>query len=372
MPKLLRLTTFLVALAASVPTHAAPASAGPASAGPASTGPDTTGPDTTSPASTPLASPSPAPAQPAPTAPGRGPDIRIEDVTRFYALYDAHGGKPGAARIERDYLAQGSESLGEFARLRRVTGQSIADRLRSDPALYANAKQCLDRLPAVKRRLTAAFGLLAQAYPQARFPPVAILVGRGRPVGITHPAGVTIGLEALCAADFMNPDPEDRFVHVIAHEYGHIQQTSPSEFEPGDPRATVLRLALAEGTAELIAELISGNVGNARHAVWTRGREAEIETAFVREMDSTDLTGWFYNYRSGSDEPYDLGYWVGYRIAKAYYLRSPDRKAALKALIEIDDPKAFLALSGWTPGMRLPAKVTGERRARAAGREPRP
>ncbi|MBW8807338.1 MAG: lytic murein transglycosylase, partial [Lysobacter sp.] len=81
----------------------------------------------------------------------------------------------------------------------------------------------------------------------------------------------------------------------------------------------------------------------------------EIESAFVRDMDGIDLSAWFYNYRKGSDEPYDLGYWVGYRIVKAYYLQAKDRKAALKDIIELDDPKAFLAKSGWTPGMKLPA-----------------
>ena len=75
-------------------------------------------------------------------------------------------------------------------------------------------------------------------------------------------------------------------------------------------------------------------------------------------MDSTDLSGWLFDYRSGSDEPYDLGYWVGYRIAKAYYLQSEDRKAALRDIIELDDPKSFLARSGWTPGMPLPASIT--------------
>ncbi|MFQ6308918.1 DUF2268 domain-containing putative Zn-dependent protease [Lysobacter capsici] len=130
-----------------------------------------------------------------------------------------------------------------------------------------------------------------------------------------------------------------------------------TEFEKGDPNATVLRLALAEGAAEFIGELISGNVGNARHAAWTRGKELEIESAFVRDMDGTDLTAWFYDRRIGSDEPYDMGYWVGYRIVKAYYLQAKDRKAALKEIIEIDDPKAFLAKSGWTPGMKLPESI---------------
>jgi hypothetical protein len=37
-------------------------------------------------------------------------------------------------------------------------------------------------------------------------------------------SGVQIGLEALCAVNWMNPNLEDRFVHLIAHEYAHVQQ----------------------------------------------------------------------------------------------------------------------------------------------------
>ena len=283
----------------------------------------------------------------------RGPEIRIDDVTRFYALYDATQGHPNVEQIQQDYLDRGTQSLDEFAKLRRVTAESIAKHLDSDPAIYAKAKQCLAVLPAVKRRLAVTFAKLAELYPQARFPPVAIVVGRGKPVGITNPAGVTIGLEALCAADFMNPDVEERFVHVIAHEYGHIQQSpSLTEFEEGDPSATVLRISLAEGAAEFIAELTSGSVANGRHAQWTRGKEAEIEQAFARDMDKTDLSAWLYNYKPAPDgtvAPYDLGYWVGYRISKAYYTRAQDKQAALREIIEWEDPKAFLAKSGWTP-----------------------
>ncbi|KAG0933397.1 hypothetical protein G6F31_016323 [Rhizopus arrhizus] len=157
----------------------------------------------------------------------------------------------------------------------------------------------------------------------------------------------------------MNPNVQDRFVHVIAHEYVHVQQTGLTDFEPGDPHATVLRVSLGEGIAEFITELISGNVGNGRHAAWTRGREVHIESAFALDLDSTDLSPWLYNYTPGSQEPYDLGYWVGYRIAKAYYLQARDKRDAVRALIQQDNPKAILAASGWTPGMWMPAKTAG-------------
>ncbi|HGM7334426.1 TPA: DUF2268 domain-containing putative Zn-dependent protease [Stenotrophomonas maltophilia] len=286
------------------------------------------------------------------------PQILTEDVTRFYALYDTAGGKPSVAQL-RGYMAEGSVGLAELAKARRVTPERIAEAMVAQPELYAQGRNCLAELPMVKQRLTHVFANLRAIYPQTRFPPVTIAVGRGRPVGLTSKSGVIIGLEALCAADFMNPNVQDRFVHVIAHEYVHIQQTGLTDFEPGDPHATVLRISLGEGIAEFITELISGNVGNGRHAAWTRGREVHIESAFALDLDSTDLSPWLYNYTPGSQEPYDLGYWVGYRIAKAYYLQARDKRDAVRALIQQDNPKTILATSGWTPGMWMPAKVTG-------------
>lgn len=278
------------------------------------------------------------------------PLIRTDDVTRFYAVYEAAGGHPSAAQLDRDYLAPGSNGLHEFAKLRHVTGARIAATIARTPQVYVDARRCLSALPAVKRRLTAAFDKLAQRYPEATFAPVTVLVGRGRPVGITNPSGVSIGLEALCAADFMNPNVEDRFVHVIAHEYGHLQQPSDIQaLNPGDPGATVLMLSLVEGAAEFNAELISGDVGNHEQKALTRGREAEIEAAFVKDEDKTDVSHWLYNHPGTPGWPEDLGYWVGYRIVTSYYQHAADKHQALRDIYGMRDPKAFLARSGWHP-----------------------
>jgi uncharacterized protein YjaZ len=68
-------------------------------------------------------------------------------------------------------------------------------------------------------------------------------------------------------------------------------------------------------------------------------------------MDKTDLSQWLYN--SAPERPGDLGYWVGYRIVKSYYQRADDKRQALRDIFEMTDPKAFLARSGWRPGMAL-------------------
>jgi hypothetical protein len=165
----------------------------------------------------------------------KGPLILTEDVTRFYQLYDATGGHPTAEQLDRRYVGRGSNGLLQFAHLRRVSGATIVDALEKRPRIYADARRCLSALPAVKQRLTGAFNKLAEVYPEANFAaPVIVLVGRGKPVGMTDSSGVAIGLEALCAADVMDPAIEDRFVHTIAHEYGHIQQPRAEETDvPG-------------------------------------------------------------------------------------------------------------------------------------------
>jgi len=276
-------------------------------------------------------------------------EIQTEDVARFYRLYDATGGHPTAAQLQRDYLDAGTDGLRTFAKARRTTAERIAEAIAAQPQLYIDARRCADALPQVKPRLAQALAKLQAIYPAAKLPPVTIAVGRGKPVGIGSPAsGLQIGLEALCGVRYFDANVEDRFVHVIAHEYVHVQQ--PREMaDATDP--TVLEASLMEGGAEFIAELISGGVTYAQHAKVTRGREAEIETAFAADMDKRDLSAWLYN--GTMDKAGDLGYWVGYRICKSYYRNATDKQAAVRDILELRDARAFLTRSGWRPGVKF-------------------
>jgi hypothetical protein len=275
--------------------------------------------------------------------------IHIEDVERFYAAYDAAGGRPTAEMLQQ-YIDQGSEGLRYFAEARHVTGARIADEIAKHPELYGNARGCMGVLPRVRARLAIVFDKLKKLYPEANLQPVTILIGRGRPVAIADAEhGVQLALEGMCQEKpWMNPNREDRFVHIIAHEYGHVQQSIAFD---NDPHPTVLGGSLMEGAAEFIAEMTSGAVANYEHAAVTKGREREIENAFLADADSYDLSKWLYD--STYDKPGDIGYWVGYRICKAYYQRAKDKRRAFREIVQISDPKQFLAQSGWYPGIVL-------------------
>jgi Predicted Zn-dependent protease (DUF2268) len=277
------------------------------------------------------------------------PIIETGDVHRFYKIYDAAGGRPTAEALQRGYIDPGSDGLHQLARLRKVTGQSIAEAIAKRPKIYSQARDCVAVLPRVRERLVVVLGKLRALYPKARLPPITIAVGRSKPVGVGgRDTGVQIGLEALCATGWINPDIEDRFVGVIAHEYAHVQQAVAfSEME----NVTVLAASLEEGAAEFVAELTTGAVSYAYLRGLTAGREREIETAFAADADKTDLSGWLYN--STPEKPADLGYWVGYRIVKSYYQHAGDKRQALRDVFEMTNPKEFLAKSGWRPGVAL-------------------
>ena len=115
--------------------------------------------------------------------------------------------------------------------------------------------------------------------------------------------------------------------------------------------STVLEVSLAEGAAEFLTEVLSGAPAYAYFGPLTEGRELEIETRFAADVDKTELSDWLYN--STPETPGDLGYWVGYRIARAYYQHAADKEAAFREILGLTDAKAFLAASGWRPGIAL-------------------
>ena len=279
------------------------------------------------------------------------PTVNIEDVTRFFSVYDAANGRPTAEQLQHDYLDAGSAGLHRFAQLRKISGDRIAANLARRPEMYSEAVRCMGVLPRVGERLAEVFGQLARLYPEAAFPPITLAVGPGKPVAVADESGVVIGIESLCAVTWLESNLEDRSVHLIAHEYAHVQQAIASPYFYNNVRPTVLEESLIEGAAEFTAELTSGSVSDTDLKAITRGREKAIEQKFVADEENADLSKWLYN--GTLTKPGDLGYWVGYRIVKSYYVHAIDKRQALRNILELRDAHQFIAESGWYPGIQL-------------------
>lgn len=302
-----------------------------------------------------------------PAATAREPVVDTADVERFYAVYDAARGKPDAQALQRGYLDPGTPALRQFAAARIGTMQRLAERIGERPQVYEQARACAQRLPQIRAGVRAAMAELGRIYPEASFPPVTLVIGRGGTGGTTTPAGVAIGVETICGADWLQPDLSARFVHLIAHEYAHVQQPGAAVETPG---ASLLYQALIEGGAELVGELSSGEVNAVHLRERTRGRECEFEREFAAEAGGSELSRWFYNGVGDARRPGDLGYWVGHRIAAAFYARAADKRRALYELLHATPENAqdLLRRSGWRPqcGETAPSAP----RAPAAAAEP--
>lgn len=279
------------------------------------------------------------------------PLIETGDVSRFYQIYDRADGHPTGASLQHDYLDRGSFGLQHLGKIRNVTGDTIAQALAANPNIFADAKRCLAVLPRVRSRTITALRTLRRLYPAAEFPPVTIVVSRGKPVGVADSTGVMIGLEALCAVNYLGANVEDRFVHTITHEYIHVQQALKAPALYNNPKPTVLQSSIIEGAADFTAAVISGETYHSPYAPADGTQVETIERRFVADEDKTDLSDWIDN--GTLTTPGDLGYWVGYQIVKSYYDRAGDKRKALREIIEMSNPQAFLARSGWFPGTRV-------------------
>ena len=283
---------------------------------------------------------------------GPRPVIHIEDVARFYNIYDAAHGRPTAQELQRDYIDRGSPGLHHLAEIRNVTGETIAKAIAAHPQIFDDAKRCMLVLPRVRPRVVAALRKFGRLYPKVQFPPVTVAISRGKPAGVADASGVIIGLEASCAVTYLNSNVEDRFVHEIAHEYTHVQQALRSPVLYNNPKPSVLQASLIEGAADFVATLITGETAfHSPYAPTDKAQDKQVETKFVADKDKTDLSQWIDN--GTLTTPGDLGYWVGYRIVKSYYEHAADKRKALRDIIEMRNAKAFLAKSGWFPGIRL-------------------
>jgi hypothetical protein len=335
--------------------------------------------------------------------------IVTRDIPNFWRAYDLAAGKDSAERVrifEAVYLQPGSPGLRDWMRVRLMNPDTVRARMtaagwpkqRLDslsrdslkkvtapfyersaaeqllravaqyPRYYAAVRATTlsvdtnSRIPqGIRRGLTK----LAELYPEARFPNIYFLIGTLSTGGTTAQSGMLIGTEQS-ASDPRTPldelpdwarqnMPNHRFeslVTLVVHEAVHTQQ-KPAP--PGQPD-NLLRHALGEGIADFLAELAVGPPAVRQpREIYGRAHEHDVWVDFQDEMEivgDSIIRMWMYNGMVPAGQNHgavDIGYWVGYRIAGAYYARATDKRAAVRELLELRDPEAILRASGYAP-----------------------
>lgn len=295
-----------------------------------------------------------------PTTPADASFI-TSDLAHFWSAYDAGGKNGDATAFQTRYLDRASSGLRDFIRSRNITAASLAQMVQAYRRYFAAIRDntlSLTQGGTVLATVRANFAKMEDLYPAAIYPPVTFLIGRFSTGGTTSASGMLIGTEFYAIddttplielGDFQrnNVQPLFNLPVIIAHEHTHVLQLQAGRLS-NKANKTLLAWSLIEGSADFVGELVSGGHTNQAIYAWALPREDSLWTAFQLVMNGTDVSGWLYNQGTATpDHPGDLGYFIGYRIAQAYYNKAADKTAALRDIIEVADANAFLNASGY-------------------------
>lgn len=198
--------------------------------------------------------------------------------------------------------------------------------------------------------MRAAFRKLKDIYSDAVFPDVYLLIGRMNSGGTFTPNALLIGVDMYGMTPTTPKDelsdwhkqvlkPIDEIPYIVAHELIHYQQKYPAG------ERSLLGASIGEGSADFIAELIAGSHINKHLHTFGDPKERELWSEFKNSMAANDTSLWLYNGNKVKDRPADLGYYMGYKIAEAYYKNAADKKQAVRDILEIKDFNAFFSAS---------------------------
>lgn len=296
-----------------------------------------------------------------------GTPVINSDIARFWLAFDAINAATDRAErvrlIQTMYINPGTPGLHALMEARRYTAEQYVDSIANWPRFWASVRPLTLRSQAAVGGLNGDVARFRKLYPELTPATITYAIGVLRTGGTTVGDKVLIGAELALGdecvdvselpepfrtrmATFFKSRPFASNSQNNIHEYVHTQQQ--------ETRGTLLQQAVREGVAELVAEIITGKKPALPLYVYGPTHEDAIRVSFKRAMDGSSYADWLWNDASNGFGVGDLGYFVGYRIARAHYGRARDKRRALRELIQLhyDDPAAVHALVDRTGYLR--------------------
>jgi hypothetical protein len=283
-----------------------------------------------------------------------GARIVTSDIPNFWAAFDQMHASTDTLPLHQ-YIDAGTVGLHDFTSLRWKNAATLARVIWPLRAYYASIRNNTLNVADVEPKIRQVFAVADTLIDHATFPDVYFAIGGMATGGTTSPHGLLIGtelyseapdspLDVLSAWQRQAVRPASALPAIIAHELVHYQQhyrSSPHN---------LLGQAIREGSADFIAGLLaSGTINDAARA-YGDAHQAEVWADFQTQMNGADMSRWLYNgntLTATTTRPADLGYYVGARIAQAYYEKATDKHRAIQDILTIRDFNAFLTASGY-------------------------
>jgi hypothetical protein len=287
--------------------------------------------------------------------------FHTKDIENFYQAFDSvqttNDKEKQIDFVQKIYLDNGSLGL-KYAINHSVDGGKIAT-AKHWAEFMINIKENLIRirpyfknLPSQMKILEPKFKYFKEQYPEFKDGNVYFVIGLGMFGGRPEQEGPSLFIGCEVLAD----DKPDWAVNIVLHEYVHTLQKNSDN--------ALLAHCLNEGACDFIAEVI--NEKNLRE-IYPNGyidfgykNEKVVWKEFKKFITSNEkgkFFDWLYGIKGrnlNGRQMKDLGYFMGYKICKAYYDNTMNKRQAIKDIIEMDvssdeKARAFLIKSGYVP-----------------------
>lgn len=278
------------------------------------------------------------------------------DVDLFWKAYESlRTAQDPVGLLARDYLDAGSAGLQDFIPNRILSAANLYATLQKHPRYFATLRGQTEKAAGIEPSVRQAFRRFKALYDEAMFPDVTFVIGAMNSGGTSTSSGLLIGLDLFGRGPGVPLDEMGDWHRAVLHAPGDLPSLIAHElihFQQKYEARTLLGKAFHEGSADFLASLISE--GNFNQAVYDYGyaHEAELWKAFQADMGGTDVSRWLYGSSQRDGHPADLGYFLGFRIAQAYYGRAKDKKRAIRDILTSGDVEGILKASRYGEGLK--------------------
>ncbi|HET8860324.1 DUF2268 domain-containing putative Zn-dependent protease [Marivirga sp.] len=265
------------------------------------------------------------------------------DIQLFYKAFDLAVKDTTNAKVifKQIYFASGSLGLKDFYKSKIHSKEKFADFVIRHKNFYSSIRNNIADLSDLETEISKSFKKFETLYPEAVFPDIYFLIGRFSSNGTISKNGLLIGTEILSRTPNTNTKNWNKDILRISMERNHIPVTVAHELvhfnqngmEKGN---TLLWKSIREGSAEFIAEIISGQT-DADFKDF-EGQEIKIWNDFENDMDKSIWNSW---QQASEKRPRNAGYWAGYIICKAYYEQIGNKSKAIDDILNIQDYNDF-------------------------------
>ena len=286
--------------------------------------------------------------------------IVTEDIDHFWAAYDglafAKTTEDSVSVFNRIYLGQASEGLkayhdGDTTNL----ALKYVENVNKYPKYWLSVRAMTLRAKAAKPAIDRVFDAYASFIPQFRRTNVCFVIGFMNRGGTTDKEWIFVGTELMAADSTVDKselsDWQKTFVglgsgdltQIVAHEAIHTQQIST--LEPGFD--SLLQSIIDEGVADFIPHLALNLTINEKPFEYGYKNECALWQQLQADLPFENYENWLYNGDRIKDKPADLGYFMGFRIAEAFYNQHADKRKAINILLKSKNCATILLESGY-------------------------